>query len=263
MVSGDGSIISATDDLEAAHARLTQLRSAVAAPKHAWHTIGEHIVANDYYAVVSIIKRFGGNCLYGEADENGRIIQLDVGLSGITGRFNELSLLSELQDLSISGCPVSLLAPILECPKLKFFKIELYESSSVELESFMMQMSGLEAVHIDGADALKLDWVSDYKELRSITLPSLGIVDITPLSHCSRLEALNIAFNPVASLAPLEGLPLLTEIDIRGTGINDLWDVCELKQLKKLTVSRDLTVLPGFKECKEKGLRIEIRELRG
>jgi len=70
----------------------------------------------------------------------------------------------------------------------------------------------------------------------SLTIADEGLTDLKPLMKFSRLRYLSISNNQIQSLAPVEGLNSLIELEADNIGLESVQSILRLKKLKKLSL---------------------------
>ena len=119
----------------------------------------------------------------------------------------DLTRMTELEVLDISGTSVSDLSPISECKKLR--ELYIYDTDINDI-SVLTPMNELEilnaAQHHDHSKENLLSDISalaNKPKLREIDLYGTDISDLTPLSDCTALEKAELSYTPINSPAPL------------------------------------------------------------
>ncbi len=108
-------------------------------------------------------------------------------------------------------------------------------------------MTGRSFLEFERVSIGKVEALTMFSNLRSLTIFDAPLMDISPISEMKLLKVLKISQVPVSDFSPLSSLNLLEELDISNTGISDLDPLSNLIHLKKLNISgTNLKVLKGL-----------------
>lgn len=99
-----------------------------------------------------------------------------------------------------------------------------------------------EMLVFSGDGVANLDFLSEYPNLKTLTLTDCPAYDLTPIASCSRLTSLTIQWsdgysgNGTYDLSPLGQCQRLTTLALIGPGIEDLTALTGVERLSTLTV---------------------------
>lgn len=234
------------DEVELAESFFSELRSDFGARHYNWPGKIESLVANDYFSMTQLAERIGAENIQCKIDKEGRVFSLT--LKQGPAAIEEISLLNELQELTIEKYGEADPSSLVNCPKLTTLRLKGVNSHMQTLESMMAQMSWLESVEVRGSQSMNLDWVSNHKELVELRVPRLGIERLTPLRDCVNLKFLDISHNPVSSLEALNTLRDLRTLLIIGTNIPDFSSLNHFTSPCQITISHYMAHRPGFRD---------------
>ena len=106
----------------------------------------------------------------------------------------------------------------------------------------MANSADTEALTITGGDGIALEILSEYPNLKSLTLEDYPAFDLSALQSCSQLTTLTISWsdgysgNVAYDLSPLQNCSRLTTLALVGQGINDLSVLSKIPRLTNLHV---------------------------
>jgi Leucine-rich repeat (LRR) protein len=108
-------------------------------------------------------------------------------------------------------------------------------------------MTGKSSLEFERVSIGKIEALTMFSNLRSLTIFDAPLMDISPISNMKLLKVLKISQVPVSDFTPISSLNQLEELDISNTGIAELDPLANLIQLKKLNISgTNLKVLKGL-----------------
>ncbi len=108
-------------------------------------------------------------------------------------------------------------------------------------------MTGKSSLDFERVAIGKIEALTIFSNLRSLTIFDAPLMDITPVSEMKLLKSLKISQVPVSDFSAIASLNELEELDISNTGISDLDPMVNLIHLKKLNLSgTNLKVLRGL-----------------
>jgi Leucine-rich repeat (LRR) protein len=99
------------------------------------------------------------------------------------------------------------------------------------------ELAGLIMVSADGVQIHDLAGLEGCKKLTFLFLPDAPVVDLTPISKLTTLEAVTIRGGKIQDLTPLAGLSNLQYLDLSGNQISDLRPLASLQNLHDLNLS--------------------------
>lgn len=139
---------------------------------------------------------------------------------------SELSGLSELENLDLSGNPIVYgLSQLGQKTKLK-----------------TLTVNGNGKQVIDGLSA-----VGSFKNLTSLSLKEQKLTDISALSRLDKLTELDLTSNKISDVSPLSNLTALTELTLDKNNIKDITPLLGIESLKTVGLRADdqnITVKP-------------------
>ncbi len=108
----------------------------------------------------------------------------------------------------------------------------------------------------------EINCITDYKDVKELDLRWNNIKDIKPLENLKKLEILKINFNQIQDIKPLLNLPNLKELWLHNNKIDDIRGIGKLTKLEHLDVSFN-PLKNGVGEISElkKLKRLELREV--
>lgn len=127
-----------------------------------------------------------------------------------------------------------------------FFRKQFSLSESPEIDElhFLTSKSELSIQSVNISDLIPL---SVFVNLRSLEVFDAPISSVAPLSALNLLTKLKLSQVPVTDFLPLSGLRLLQDLDLSNTGIEVLTPLSNLTELKKLNISgTNLKTLKGL-----------------
>ncbi|MBN3582999.1 leucine-rich repeat domain-containing protein [Algoriphagus aestuarii] len=108
-------------------------------------------------------------------------------------------------------------------------------------------MTGKSSLDFERVAIGKIEALTVFSNLRSLTIFDAPLMDISPISKLPLLKSLKISQVPVSDFSAIAKLNELEELDISNTGISDLDPMVNLIHLKKLNLSgTNLKVLRGL-----------------
>jgi len=108
-------------------------------------------------------------------------------------------------------------------------------------------MTGKSSLDFERVSMEKIEALTVFSNLRSLTIFDAPLTDISPISSMKLLKVLKISQVPVSDFSSIRSLNMLEELDISNTGISELDPLANLIQLKKLNISgTNLKVLKGL-----------------
>ncbi len=123
-------------------------------------------------------------------------------------------------------------------------QFSLSESPEIEKLHLLAAQSQLSLRSVSISDLIPL---SVFVNLRSLEVFDAPITSVAPLSAMMLLSQLKLSQVPVTDFLPLSGLSLLEELDLSNTGISELTPISNLRALKKLNISgTNLKTLKGL-----------------
>lgn len=222
--------------------------------------------------VKTLVKLVGKNTLVSDLSvltENDLLESLDLEFSPVKS-IQELGGLPNLTYLNVNGAdfdPASVPGILIRRPNLNIiFRTEELNSWWNEMDIQWKDLFRSQFSLSENPDTEKLHLLAGRSEL---TLRSVAVSDLIPLSAFVNLRSLEVFDAPVSSVAPLSamrfltklklsqvpvtdflplsGLSLLEELDLSNTGIEGLTPLSNLSELKKLNISgTNLRTLKGL-----------------
>ena len=145
--------------------------------------------------------------------------------------------LLSLRTLYLDGNPVTDLSALNGLPLLTTLSLKEVRLPDSVLQDFRAAMPGCYVFDdnaVDGARPLSLGGLEFTEEDTALDLSGRGITDITKLVYCKKLEDLNLAGNPLESIATLKELPALRALNLSATGLTDS-DLTIIMGIRNLT----------------------------
>ncbi len=155
------------------------------------------------------------------------------GLSGLRtlylpdNRINDLTPLTglpELRTVYLDRNPLTDLTPLTSLPQLTTVSLKGVTIPEYVLSDLMAAMPDCRFFTdsvVEEARPVSLGGAAFTEDVETLDLSSRGITDISRLSRCLQLRELDLSGNPLESLTTLSGLPKLTKLTLRETGLTD------------------------------------------
>lgn len=168
---------------------------------------------NDTVALMDGVKTMiDGNQFYLNLNQILGMTSLDLSGNLTIADLGPLGKLSAMQQVNLSGTPVSDLMPL-------------------------HNTNNLEVLDISGTSVYSLEPLRYCTHLKKLRMKNTQIQDITLLSSFTGMEALDLSQTPVTSLEPLSTLTGLKELRFSNTKISDLGPISALINLNLLKFS--------------------------
>lgn len=169
--------------------------------------------------------------------------------------YSELSWLAYLETLVMEDCDVDGLQMISSLSQLKNLTITGCPLSATDL-SIIGSLPNLENLTLRDCSLSNISGLSNASQLITLDLSSNAIKDLSPLSFMNKLTTLNLHSNAITNLSPLSALENLSTLDV---SYNSLISVAPLgtcpklstlvatnNQLWEISVFKDPTVLTSL-----------------
>lgn len=155
--------------------------------------------------------------------------------SSIDG-WSSLSALSELTELTMTGCTISSqdLLAIGSLPKLEKLTLSNCSLSSIQNLSSAKHLKQLDLSNNTVRDISALSFMPSLEKL---DLNHNALKDLNALSALENLQVLDVSFNSLSSVAPISGCVKLTQLNIGNNTIDALTGIESMKNLTKLDAS--------------------------
>ena len=98
--------------------------------------------------------------------------------------------------------------------------------------------SDLQALDLGHNDITDISFLAGMPHLKYLILADNEISDITPIANLQELEYLELFMNDITDLTPLTKLPNLIDLNLCQMRLDDITPLYEMKQLKRLWISR-------------------------
>lgn len=168
---------------------------------------------------------------------------------GVSTEIHNLSSLSNLTSLSISGTAVSQddLKSIAALPLLKNLTLQSCSLSSITPLGAAKELVILD---LNNNTIRSIQPLSGLQNLQELYLQHNAISDLSALSGISALVKLDVSYNSIASLAPVSTLTALTWLNAETNSITDLGSIEKLTALTYLSLkSNQLTNIAAISGC--------------
>ena len=152
-------------------------------------------------------------------------------ISDITG----LEFAVNLEELNISGNPISGFSPLAGCTNL--IRLFAWDTPNISDISPLANLTKLEQLEVTGSDVHDISSLVRLTNLRVLQFYSSDISDISPLSGMTKLEKVRFRHSDVEDITPLANLVHLEWLDLAS---NEVFDLSPLRNLTKLE-SADLS----------------------
>ena len=155
----------------------------------------------------------------------------------------EISSLTELRHLSLSGTEVSDLTPLAKLAGLR--EISVDDSPVSDLEP-LSGLSELEELSIDNTRVSDLASLRTLTGLQSLSFDGTQVSNLSPLAALTRLQSLSFDSTEVGDLTPLVAMGDLESLSFNETYVGDLYPITGLQGLERLWLdgTRALNFLP-------------------
>ena len=147
-------------------------------------------------------------------------------ISDITG----LEFAVNLEELNISGNPISGFSPLAGCTNL--IRLFAWDTPNISDISPLANLTKLEQLEVTGSDVHDISSLVRLTNLRVLQFYSSDISDISPLSGMTKLEKVRFRHSDVEDITPLANLIHLEWLDLHSN--DNLVDISPLRNLTKL-----------------------------
>lgn len=168
---------------------------------------------------------------------------------GVSDQLHNLSGLSNLTELTISGTAVSqeVLESIASLPKLK--KLTLSGCSLTGI-SALEKSTGITVLDLSNNAVRDISALSAMTGLQEVHLQHNAVTDVSALSGNTALTKVDISHNALTTLAPLASLTALTSLDANTNTLTALGEINKLTALEYLSLSANqLTDVSQVASC--------------
>jgi internalin A len=165
----------------------------------------------------------------------------------------DISGLTSLLVLSLTGNPVSDLTPLKDLPALQ--SLDCLGTQVSDLTP-LKDLTALQSLTCWGTQVSDLTPLKDLTALQSLTCSGTQVSDLTPLKDLTALQSLTCSNTQVSDLTPLKDLTALQSLTCWGTQVSDLTPLKDLTalqsldcwgtQVSDLTPLKDLTALQSL-----------------
>ena len=175
-------------------------------------------------------------------------------------KLDGLENLGNLEYLDIAHNEVEDTAPLTELARLKFIDFS-YNDLTTFAPPRTRQIAYLNADHNRIA---KLDWITSFHALESLSLSHNRIADISALADKTTLRELDLSHNDIVNVASLAGLSNLRHLDLSRNRITDISALAGLTGLENLAISGNagIDIVPISSMSNLTELTIEDSDLR-
>jgi Leucine-rich repeat (LRR) protein len=173
-------------------------------------------------------------------------------LSASVSDISPLSLLSNLQSLTLSDLSITDISPLTELHQLEYLYLEIHRDADF---SPLSQLNSLKSLILSRHHISDLSMLSELTNLEFLVLDRNDISDITPISGLTKLTHLELDFNDITDLTPLHSLTELQYLSISNMEISDITPLAPLTNLRVLHIAMndvsDISVMANFKYLQE------------
>jgi Leucine-rich repeat (LRR) protein len=113
---------------------------------------------------------------------------------------------------------------------------EIFSAAAEKVERARLRRSSLLNLGERRRSLSRFPSLAGLAYLRSLAVPSTGVVDLNPITDLPLLESLDLRDTPVWDLRPLVNLKLLKSLNLSGTSVTDLSPLSELPNLQSLVL---------------------------
>ena len=175
-------------------------------------------------------------------------------ISDITG----LEFAVNLEELNISGNPISGFSPLAGCTNL--IRLFAWDTPNISDISPLANLTKLEQLEVTGSDVHDISSLVRLTNLRVLQFYSSDISDISPLSGMTKLEKVRFRHSDVEDITPLANLIHLEWLDLAFNAVSDLSPLRNLIRLEFLDLGwndaiEDVSPLAGLTNLKELNIR--------
>jgi len=167
------------------------------------------------------------------------------------GTLDDLSSLSKLQILDLSGCtfPPEELAVLANLPSLKELTLSGCSLSTI---AALDGAAGLTKLDLSSNTLRNLEVIRNMPELTELNLKHNAVTELDNLSDLMNLETLDLSYNAITSLSPLSGCLKLKWLDVGNNALTKANGVEELPLLTYLSLDYNkLTDISILADCIE------------
>ena len=175
-------------------------------------------------------------------------------ISDITG----LEFAVNLEELNISGNPISGFSPLAGCTNL--IRLFAWDTPNISDISPLANLTKLEQLEVTGSDVHDISSLVRLTNLRVLQFYSSDISDISPLSGMTKLEKVRFRHSDVEDITPLANLIHLEWLDLASNAVSDLSPLRNLIRLEFLDLGwndaiEDVSPLAGLTNLRELNIR--------
>ena len=152
-------------------------------------------------------------------------------ISDITG----LEFAVNLEELNISGNPISGFSPLAGCTNL--IRLFAWDTPNISDISPLANLTKLEQLEVTGSDVHDISSLVRLTNLRVLQFYSSDISDISPLSGMTKLEKVRFRHSDVEDITPLANLVHLEWLDLASNEVSDLSPLRNLTKLESADLS--------------------------
>ena len=152
-------------------------------------------------------------------------------ISDITG----LQFAVNLEELNISGNPISGFSPLAGCTNL--IRLFAWDTPNISDISPLANLTKLEQLEVTGSDVHDISSLVRLTNLRVLQFYSSDISDISPLSGMTKLEKVRFRHSDVEDITPLANLVHLEWLDLASNEVSDLSPLRNLTKLESADLS--------------------------
>lgn len=205
---------------------------------------GENIVS-EYQQAVDRISRLGQSreLIFGSG-ANSTLFHYGETLSNLDRIPNEISRLTRLESLDLSGTQVSNLEPISRLRGLQ--RLDISRTKVTDLRP-IENIKSLRHIFMDGTDVEDLLPLSGIGNLEIISIAGTKVRVLDGILSCVNLVSINAASSHLVSIEGVDGLVYLTDIDLSRAPVEDFSPIRRLHRLRSLIMDSarefDVTVV--------------------
>lgn len=152
--------------------------------------------------------------------------------------FNVISQLSQLRELTVTGCPLSAsdLASIASLPQLQTLNLSSCQLSSI---AALSGAAGLSVLELGDNMIRDISVISGMTQLQKLDLERNALVSLEALRNLRDLQYLDVSDNSISSISAVSELVNLTWLDVSNNDLMNLSGVEKLTLLTELNASHN------------------------
>ncbi|TCJ79622.1 UNVERIFIED_ORG: LPXTG-motif cell wall-anchored protein [Bacillus cereus] len=123
--------------------------------------------------------------------------------------------------------------------KIKSLIVVEAKSKGIQDVSGLEYMTNLENLMLEEVKLENIHFISDLRQLKSVSITYGELKDIGPLAELEHIEGLSLRNNKISDLSPLSQMKKIKMLDLNSNDIKDIKPLFKLTPLKTLTVANN------------------------